>query len=210
MPGERSEQASPRRRQKARAEGDRPRSRDLLAACATLAGTMTLGFAASGWLAGWRSACERFLGLGESAAWRGQDGVAAILALRAIAVEVMLPVGAVLAACAGAALVAGVAQGGGVSFYAPALQPKWSRIDPVSNLKNLFSLRAGARLGKTMLPVALLAAIAWHKLIGQAAIPVFSVVRLPAVLGDAYDLLTDAAWILFLWSAIDYGVEWRS
>ena len=34
--------------------------------------------------------------------------------------------------------------------------------------------------------------------------------RLPGVLKDSYDLLVDAAWILFVWSAIDYAVEWRS
>jgi len=210
MAGERTEQASPRRRQKAREQGDRPRSRDLAAAAATLAGTLTLGLAAPGWLAGWRSACDRLLRLGETPGWRDEDGIAAILELRAIAVEVMLPLCAVLLACAGAALAAGVAQGGGMSFYAPALEPKWSRIDPVSNLKNLFSLRAAARLGKSMLPVAVLTGLAWQKLAGLAEIPVFSLVRLPQVLTDAYGLLVDAAWILCLWSALDFAIEWRS
>ena len=74
MAGERSEQASPRRKQKARAEGDRPRSRELLAACATLAGTTALGWAAPGWLSGWRSA---FAGLLASARARyGEVGTA--------------------------------------------------------------------------------------------------------------------------------------
>jgi len=210
MAGERTEQASPRRRQKARAEGDRPRSRELLAACATLAGTMALGWSAPGWLLGWRSAFAGFLRLGASPAWRGQGGVAAVLELRAVSVHVMLPLATVLAACAGAAVVSGVAQGGGVTFHAPALAPKWGRVDPLTNLKNLVSLRAVTRLGKTMLPVAVLAALAWQKLERQAEIPVFSVTRLPGVLHDSYDLLVDAAWVLFVWSALDYAVEWRS
>jgi flagellar biosynthetic protein FlhB len=103
-----------------------------------------------------------------------------------------------------------VAQGGGVSFHAPALAPKWGRIDPLANLKNLVSLRAAARLVKSLAPAAVLAALAWHKLMGEAEIPVFSAQRLPGVLKDSYDLLVDAAWILFVWSAIDYAVEWRS
>ncbi len=210
MAGERSEQASPRRKQKALAEGDRPRSRELLAACATLAGTTALGWAAPGWLTGWRSAFAGLLGLGASSVWRSQDGVAAILELRAISVYVMLPLIAMLTACAGAALLSGVIQGGGVTFYAPALAPKWGRIDPVSNVKNLVSLRAVTRLGKTLVPVAVLAISAWHKLEHQAEVPVFSVLRLPGVLQDSYDLLVDAAWILFVWSTIDYAVEWRS
>ena len=136
--------------------------------------------------------------------------MAAILELRAVSVYVMLPLTAVLGACAGAALLSGVVQGGGVTFYLPALAPKWARIDPLSNLRNLVSLRAATRLGKTLVPVALLAILAWHKLMNQAEVPVFSGARLLLVLKDAYDLLVDAAWILFVWSAIDYAVEWRS
>jgi flagellar biosynthetic protein FlhB len=210
MAGERTEQASPRRRQKAREEGDRPRSRELVSACATLAGTAALGWAAPGWLAGWRSGLEASLRLAASPAWRGREGVAAVLDLRAVAVAAMLPVLAVLAACAAAALVSGVVQGGGVGFHTAMLAPRWSRIDPLSNLKNLVSLRAASRLAKTLLPVAVLAALAGQMLMRQAAIPVFSAARLPGALTDAYRLLADAAWILFVWSAIDYAVEWRS
>jgi flagellar biosynthetic protein FlhB len=210
MAGERTEQASPRRRQKARAEGDRPRSREFVAAAATLAGTAALGWAAPGWLLGWRSSLARFLALGASPAWRGEDGAAAALALRAASVYAMLPLAGVLAASAAAALVSGVAQGGGVTFHAPALAPKWSRLDPAANLRSLFSLRAVARLAKTMVPVAVMAGLAWQKLERQAEMPVFALGRLTGVLEDSYDLLVDAAWVLFVWSALDYGVEWRS
>jgi flagellar biosynthetic protein FlhB len=210
MAGERTEQASPRRRQKARAEGDRPRSRDLAAACATLGGTLALGTLASGWLDGWRSACERLLRLAGSPAWRSEDGVAAMLELRAISVETMLPLCGVLLACAAGALAAGVVQGGGWSVHPQGLLPKWSRIDPLSNIKNLFSLRAGARLGKTLLPVGALIVFAWGKLARQAEIPVFGQGRMPRAMKDAYDLLADAAWILFLWSAVDFAIEYRS
>ena len=210
MAGERTEQASPRRRQRAREQGDRPRSRDLLAAAAMLAGAMALGWATPGWLAGWGAAYTQLLRLTESSRWRDLDGVAAALELRAITVEVMLPLCAVLMACAGAALAAGIAQGGGVRPYAPALQPKWERINPAANLKTLVSSRAAARMAKTLAPVAVLAGLAWQKLVRQEEIPVFSVARLRLVLGDAYGLLVAAAWILFLWSVIDFAVEWRS
>ncbi len=210
MAGERTEQASPRRRQKAREEGDRPHSRELLAASATLAGSLALGWMAPDWLSAWKASYLHFLGLGSSAAWRNEGGVAAILELRSVTVALMLPLCLVLVTAAGAALASGIGQGGGVSFYAPVLQPKWSRLDPISNFKNLVSLRAASRLVKTLLPVAVLSVLAWHKLIRQTELPVFSVGRLPGVMIDAYDLLVDAAWILCLWSAIDYAVEWRS
>ena len=53
MNSERTEKASPRRRQKAEQEGDRPRSRELLSSAALLAGTLTLGWAARTWLPLW-------------------------------------------------------------------------------------------------------------------------------------------------------------
>jgi flagellar biosynthesis protein FlhB len=210
MAGERTEQASPRRRQRARAEGDRPRSRELLAASATLAGSMALGWAAPGWLVRWRAAYQQLLTLAASPAWRAESGVAAALELRAVAMATMMPLTVVLAAGAGAALFSGIAQGGGVSLQTRALAPRWAHVNPLANFGNLFSLRATARLVKTILPVAVLTFLAGQKLLHQAEIPVFSFVRLPVVFADAYSLLTDAAWILFVWSAIDYAVEWRS
>jgi len=210
MAGDRTEQASPRKLQKARADGDRPRSRELVAACSTLAGTLVLGSIAGGWVDGWHSVLERLMAMAASPAWRDEGGVAAMLELRAISVEAMLPLCGILLACAGAALAAGIGQGGGVSVNATALQPKWTRIDPGSNLKNLFSLRVGARMGKTLLPVAALGALAWGKLARQMEIPVFSQTRMPQAMLDSYDLLVDAAWILFVWSAVDYAIEYRS
>ena len=210
MAGERTEQASPQRRQKARAGGDRPRSRDLIAACATLAGTLTLGSLANSCLDGWHSACRQLLELSASPLWRNEDGIAAMLELRAVSVETMLPLCGILLACAGAALAAGIGQGGGWNLNAAALQPKWTRIDPISNLKNLFSLRAVARMGKTLLPVAALTVLAWGKLAQQMRIPVFSQIRMSEAMRDSYDLLADAAWILFVWSAVDYAIEYRS
>ncbi|WP_114205337.1 EscU/YscU/HrcU family type III secretion system export apparatus switch protein [Acidisarcina polymorpha] len=204
MAGERTEQASPRRRQKAREQGDSPHSRELLAASVTLAGSLTLGAIAPAWLTGWMSAFQRLMGMAETPAWRGKGGIAAVLELRGASVAVMLPVISVMLACVGAALTAGIIQGGGVRFFAPVLQPKWTRLDPIANLKNLFSLRSGARLFKTLLPVAVLSVLAWGQLMHQAEFPVFSVARMPEVMGGAYALLVNAAWILCVWSAVDF------
>ena len=44
MPGDRTEQASPHRREKARRDGDILHSRELAAASGTLAGVLCLGF----------------------------------------------------------------------------------------------------------------------------------------------------------------------
>src|ERR1700760_2468357 len=53
MSSDRTEKASPRRKQKAEQEGDRPRSRELLSAAALLAGSLTLGWSAQTWVPIW-------------------------------------------------------------------------------------------------------------------------------------------------------------
>ena len=86
----------------------------------------------------------------------------------------------------------------------------WTAINPSRNVKNLFSLRAAARLGKSLIPAALLAVFAVQRIARQLTIPPFSTVRLELLGSDVYGLLLAAAWLLFGWSAIDYLVEWQS
>ena len=69
MPGERTEQATPHRREKARQDGDILHSRELSAAAGTLAGVMTLGAVAGKAVEAWRSGFTAFLDLGMPAHW---------------------------------------------------------------------------------------------------------------------------------------------
>jgi flagellar biosynthetic protein FlhB len=87
---------------------------------------------------------------------------------------------------------------------------KLERINPASNLKNLFSLRAAARMAKSLIPAALLGVFAVERIGRQLTIPPFSTERLRVLGADVYGLLLAAAWLLFAWSLIDYLVEWRS
>jgi flagellar biosynthetic protein FlhB len=115
-----------------------------------------------------------------------------------------------MAAVAAAALGAGVMQTGGVNVHAGAIGFNLDRINPVSNIKNLFSMRAGARLAKSLIPAAALAVFAVQRIARQLSVPPFSVERLETLGSDIFGLLVAASWLLFAWSAIDYLVEWRS
>jgi flagellar biosynthetic protein FlhB len=130
--------------------------------------------------------------------------------LRRLTLGILTPVGAMMAAVAAASLGAGLVQTGGVSFYAGAVGFKLERINPASNLKNLFSLRAAARMAKSLIPAALLGVFAVERIGRQLTIPPFSTERLRVLGADVYGLLLAAAWLLFAWSLIDYLVEWRS
>jgi flagellar biosynthetic protein FlhB len=210
MPGERTEQATQHRREQARKEGDVLHSRELSAAAGTLAGVLTLGALGSRMLISWRDNFAEFLNLGNSAHWEPAEIMPTLYALRRLTLDLLGPPGVVMAVVAVGALSVGILQTGGVNFYAGAIGFKPDRINPVSNIKNLFSLRAASRLAKSLIPASLLAIFALQRIGRQLSLPPFSTTRLEMLGSDVYGLLLAAAWLLFGWSAIDYLVEWQS
>jgi flagellar biosynthetic protein FlhB len=210
MPGERTEQATQHRREKARREGDILHSRELSAAAGTLAGVLALGVLGPRTMEAWRSAYVGFLALGTLAHWEPATLEPTLVAVRRLTIEVLTPLAIVMALVVVAALGAGVAQTGGISVHGSALAWKPERINPIANIKNLFSLRAAARLAKSLIPAAILGVFAVQRIARQLHIPPFSTERLEILGQDVYGLLLAAAWLLFGWSAIDYLVEWQS
>jgi flagellar biosynthetic protein FlhB len=210
MAGEKTEQATQHRRDEARKEGDILHSRELSAAAGTLAGVMVLGALASHVLISWRDTFAAFLDLGGPAHWEPSMIAPTLSIIRKLSMGVLGPSGVVMAAVAMAALASGVAQTGGINFYAGAVGFKPDRINPINNIKNLFSLRAGARLAKSLVPASFLAVFAVQRIARQLTVPPFSIARLEMLAADAYGLLVATAWLLFGWSAIDYLVEWQS
>jgi flagellar biosynthetic protein FlhB len=210
MPGERTEQATQHRREKAHKEGDVLHSRELSAAAGTLAGVIALGVLGAHTLVVWRTSFAAFLDLGNPVRWEPSEIEPTLAAVRRLILAILGAPAVVMAAVAAASLGAGVLQTGGVNFYAGAVGFKPDRINPISNVKNLFSLRAAARLAKSLLPASLLAVFAVQRIGRQLTLPPFSTVRLERLGSDVYGLLLAAAWLLFGWSAIDYLVEWQS
>jgi flagellar biosynthetic protein FlhB len=210
MSGERTERATPRRRQKAQQQGDRVRSRELTAAFGMLAGVLVLGGVAPHWTWMWKGLVTQVLALGAPSVWHDDQVMQTALALRHVAVAALSPLLFLVLAVAGAVLLVAVAQGGGVQFSAQALQPKFSRLNPGINIKNIFSLQGASRLGKSLLPAAVIVMLGIHKIEGQTNLPPMSLAHLSRMFSAAYDLLLDTAWILVAWSGIDYIVQWRS
>lgn len=204
-----TEQATPQRKKKAKERGDSVRSRELLSAMAMLGGVVTLGVTAHSFVTSWggvyieslRSAAVRDIGGDQS--WSE--------AIRRMLAPTLVPIGMVMAASFAGALISGVAQGGGLSIYPNALELKFSKLNPVTNLGNLFSLRSVTRMVKSLVPAAAMVAIGWVALKElMLPMPVMSLLRLPATFATAYNLALDAAWLTLAWSALDYAMEWRS
>ncbi len=209
MAGERTEQATQHRREKARKEGDILHSRELTAAAGTLAGVMALGLLGEKTIAAWQSALPGFLALGAAAQWEPETIGPTLVSMRRLILGVLSGPALVMALVAAAALTAGVTQTGGLTVHTGSVGFKLERINPVSNLKNLFSLGAAAKLGKSLVPAALLGVFAVQRIARQMTIPPFSTTRLNELGSDVYGLMAAAAWLLFAWAAVDFLIEWR-
>jgi len=148
--------------QKAKEKGDIVRSRELLSATAMLAGALVLGMTAHDFVASWGkvySESLRMAAVGQvTSEGRWEEAVRTMLA------PALVPIGLVLAASFLGALAVGIAQGGGVSIYPNALELKFERLNPITNLGNLFSLRAATRVVKSLVPAAVMVIFGWGAL----------------------------------------------
>jgi flagellar biosynthesis protein FlhB len=201
-----TERATPRRRQKAREQGQVARSRDLVAGLGTMAGIVLLSWQMPVFARDWCALVRREL----SAAMRPDQLLPVwrndLVIFRSVALVAIL---SWLAAA-----IAGVAQGGLV-FAPSALAPSLNRLNPASRIEQLFSLSAVSRLLKSLLPTAAVAWIAVSLLARDwTALP--SLLRSSAarILGfttqEMFELAWKAALVLLVWAAADYLLErWR-
>lgn len=210
MSEEQTEKATPHRKQQAREKGDVVRSRELAGALGMLAGVIALGELGERWAAAWARGYQMLLTLGAPREWAGDQLGQLTLTLRHTMTVLLEPLGLTLLLVGAASLAGGLAQGGGFQITAELVKPDWQRINPASNLKNIFSLRGLTRLGRTLIPVSVLLALSIHRIEKSMFLPPMSVEWFPAMFGAVYSILLDTAMVLFGWSAIDYLVEWRS
>lgn len=199
-----TERASPRRRQKAREQGQVARSRDLTAGLSAMTSILVLAWQIPAFAGEWRGLLRRGLNLAAARpeqimpAWRDL-----IPALRAVGLAMGL--GWVMATASGFAQ-------GGVVFAPTALAPNWSRLDPTSHVEQLFSLPALSRLLKSLLPTSIIVYLAVGVLTRDWMI-------LPALLHASrtglaafaasrmYELAWKGSLVLLVWAAVDYWLE---
>ncbi|WP_188053572.1 MULTISPECIES: EscU/YscU/HrcU family type III secretion system export apparatus switch protein [unclassified Sphingosinithalassobacter] len=152
--GEKTEAPTPKRKQKARDDGDVLKSREFAAALGVLLGC--------GWIAllgpGLLGACKAVMAASFTF---GRGDIEAFEPWRPLAEagwKLAPSLGALLAlSLAGAVLSQGAL--GALSWNNKLLMPKGSRINPASGLKRIFGANGWIELGKSLLKVVLLAAI---------------------------------------------------
>ena len=114
MSGDRTQQATPHRREKARRDGDVLRSRELTSAAGTLAGVLCLGALGPRIVEGFRSVLAAALNECTKNGWREGAVRDSVLSLRQPFLVASVPVFLAMAAIVGATVMCGVAQSGGL------------------------------------------------------------------------------------------------
>jgi flagellar biosynthetic protein FlhB len=204
-----TESGTAEHRKRARQQGDSVRSRELLSAVAMLGGVLVLGHVSESFVHSWRVVFEQSLQSGLPG--DGENDVRWFAAFRRMLTPAMMPLALVMATSFLGALLVGVAQGGGLEIHPNTIGMKFSKLNPLTNAGNLFSLRSGARVLKSLIPAAVMVMFGWSALKAlMLPMPVMSLVRLPRAFGVAYDLVLDAAVLTLAWSALDWTVEWVS
>ena len=201
-----TEQATPRRREKAREKGQIARSRDLIGAASGMAATFVLFSLMSSFPLAWRGFFHDCL----------EGAVSGNLRMEALTPflthsGLFVATGAALALGWIVALSSALAQGGLV-FAPTSLLPNASRISPAAKLKQLFSITALRGLMKSLLPAIAVTYLA----IGCLRRDWLLLMALPArsprgMLGYAAGLIFEVAWksalVLLIWSVLDYLFE---
>jgi flagellar biosynthesis protein FlhB len=199
-----TEKASPRRRQKAREQGQVARSRDLTAGLGAMTAVVFCAWQMPAFAADWKGLMRQELELAAThpeqlvPIWRNGMAVFRGVALAGALSWLVATVG-------------GLTQGGLV-FAPSALAPNWKRLDPASHVGQLFSLAALSRVLKSLLPTAVVVYFAVAVLVrdwarfpallhaSRTALAVFTTARM-------YEVAWKGSLVLLAWSAADYFLE---
>ncbi len=192
---ERTEQATPRRREEARKKGQVTRSQDLSSAILILGGLAALTLLGPAWI-------EKSVGLLRemwvsfpTAALTQEGLVAWVFYSVRVSLMLFLPIVGALAACG---VLSAIVQQGFVWTTDP-LAPNWERIHPMLGIKRIFSARGLMAFFKTFLKFALVAVVAYFVVVRQMPVILTS---MQADFGQVLGLSGDVIVQLILWAGV--------
>lgn len=188
---EKTEEATPRRKEKAREDGQIPRSKELTTSAVLILGTLGL-WMFGGWMAESMLRVLRFnFDVSREVIFDPQKMFAQLASSFYDALLSLVPLFGVLML---AALLAPIALGGWM-FSSKSLAPKLNRMDPIAGLKRMFSVKSLVELAKAIAKVVLVVGVAFATLsMFQDNLLNLGRQALEGAMGDALSLA--------LWSAI--------
>ena len=202
-----TEQATAKRREKAREQGQLARSKELPSMLAIAGALGALSLMCQGAVTHWTTFYRNVL---DTAATSDLDRNGPILFWSTV--EVLRWILPVLATALALSLAAGLAQGG-FNLAPEALQLKFERFNPASKIGQIFSIAGVNNLLKSLLPFS---AIGW---VGESCIhshwglivraSSFGVRALAAIVGSmAFEISWKAGLVLLGWAGVDYFFTW--
>lgn len=206
---QRTERATPRRREKARERGQLVRSRELSSALALLGVAAMLRFGQAGFLPVWRDLFRHLLDTAAQPELANMNSAIAWIAWGS-ARWVAPPLA--LAWCVSAFVL--IAQGGFV-FTPLAFQPQFTRLNPANNISRIFSVGGLSTVLKSLIPAGILlylgAAILsrdWLQLGHSSEMGLRP--ALAWLFGMLYEFSWKAGLVLLLWAGVDYALQHMS
>jgi flagellar biosynthetic protein FlhB len=203
-----TEQATPKRREKAREQGQVTRSREFPSVLAIVGAIGALCLISQGAVTHWTTFYRNMLDTAATGDFQSNGPV-----FFWSAVEVFRWTVPVLSAALVLSVSAGLAQGG-FNIAPSALELKFDRFNPASKIGQIFSISGLSNLMKSLLPFA---AIAW---IGESCIrshwgtmikaSSFGLRALTSTMGSMiFEVGWKASMVLIAWAGVDYFLTWK-
>lgn len=210
--GEKTEDATDKKKEDARNEGQIAKSPEFMTAAFLLAMGMTLTMAGPPL---WRFLLDA---MGQSLMYAGDparmDG-GAIANLQGMGWRALAAMAGVLGASIAVAVGVNGAQVGAL-FTTKTMAPKFSRINPISGFKKIFSARSVVELVKSLVKMGIVAIVVWmtmrSALPALEALPLLEPSALMSTVGEyTLKLLRNAGMMFLVLALIDYGYQrWQN
>jgi flagellar biosynthetic protein FlhB len=209
MSMERTEKATPKRRQDARKKGQIARGPELPAAAAFLGGLTVFSFIGRDLV----GQIGKYFGASSSLITAGDLNVTDVQGLFFGAAKVLAVLALPVILVSMAASLAGNFAQGGLTLSVGAFKPKTEKFNPAQNLKKLFGLDSLVNLGKTLVKFLLLSVVVWGALspvLGDAPTLVNAPLSTVALkLGETiYTIAFRCGLVMTIMAAADYGYAW--
>ncbi|TAK00767.1 MAG: flagellar biosynthesis protein FlhB [Candidatus Manganitrophaceae bacterium] len=208
---ERSEQATPKRREEARKKGQVPRSREIHSAALILGGVFGFSMMGPMVVSEMKKIMVQTLGGLSSAPMTEAAFYQLAIAHFSRTLLVIVPVMGILGAIS---IAVSFGQHGWV-WSTGALAPDWSRINPLKGLQKFFSMQAAAELIKTVIKFLAVGGLSY--LLIRRAIPTITVAiqsepsEMTALVGNSvYRLALATGFLIAFLGAADYLFQWWS
>lgn len=202
---EKTEQATPKRKEEAREKGQVAKSREVSSAAILIGGLVYF------WL-GAAPMMEKIMGVMKknfaAAATTTLSEETTPFILTGLIYDLFSIVLPLFLLATFVALMVNLVQTGFV-FSGEPLIPKWERIDPIKNLKRLFSLQALVELVKNLIKVVVIGITLWLTMRSEIStvpgIVAWSVPDIVAYVGKvAFRIIASTCWILIVLAVLDF------